>query len=117
MDLNSAISKHTEWKVKLRSAISKQEALDATSIAKDNCCELGKWLYGEAKTKFGKLPSYSECVTKHAAFHVEAGKIATTINARNFTKAETMLGSGSAYNAASSAVGAAIMHLKKETGL
>ena len=117
MDLDSAISKHSEWKVKLRSAISKQEAMDAISIAKDNCCELGQWLHGEAKAKFGKLSSYSECVTKHAAFHVEAGKIASTINAKHFAKAETMLSPGSVYNTVSNTVATAIMRLKKEASL
>ena len=117
MDLDSAISKHSEWKVKLRSAISKQEAMDAISIAKDNYCELGQWLHGEAKAKFGKLSSYSECVTKHAEFHVEAGKIASAINTKSFVKAETMLSPGSAYNTASNSVGTAIMRLKKEAGI
>ena len=45
MDLNQAIEKHAEWKVKFRSAIVKKESMDAGTISKDNCCELGKWLH------------------------------------------------------------------------
>ncbi len=103
--------------MKLRSAISKQESLDLATISKDNCCELGKWLHGDAKAKFGKLASYSECVSKHAAFHVEAGKVAAAIRAKKFTEAEAMLDANTGYNTASSAVGVAVIHLKKEARL
>ena len=117
MDLNTAIQKHAEWKTKFRSAIAKQEQMDAATISKDNCCELGKWLHAEAKTQFGKLASHGECVQKHAAFHVEAGKIATVINAKKYAEAEAMLNNGTNYAQASSQVGVAIMHLKKEANL
>ncbi|HXG49160.1 MAG TPA: CZB domain-containing protein, partial [Methylomirabilota bacterium] len=84
MDLNQAIEKHAEWKLKFRAAISKQETMDAATIAQDNCCELGKWLHGEAKSRFGALKSYAECVSKHAEFHTEASKAAQAINARKY---------------------------------
>ncbi|HOY21608.1 MAG TPA: CZB domain-containing protein [Cellvibrio sp.] len=117
MDLDSAIQKHSEWKMKFRTAISKKESLDAATIAKDNCCELGKWLHGEAKLKFSKLASHNECMTKHAAFHQEAGKVAALINAAKYSEAEAAIGSGTAYATVSSAVGVAIIKLKKEAGL
>ena len=117
MDLNQAIQKHAEWKLKFRSAISKNETMDITTISKDNCCELGKWLHGEAKPKFGGLQSYVSCVAKHAAFHVEAGKVAQAINAKKFLEADAMLNAGTVYTLASSAVGVAIIQFKKEAGL
>ena len=117
MDLGHAIESHINWRMKFRKAISNHESMDIATISKDNCCELGQWLHGEAKAKFGKLSSYSECVTKHAEFHVEAGKIASAINTKSFVKAETMLSPGSAYNTASNSVGTAIMRLKKEAGI
>ncbi len=117
MDLNHAIDRHAEWKIKFRRAISGHEMMDAATISKDNACELGKWLHGEAKAKFGKHDSLDDCITKHAAFHVEAGRVAQLINQKKFTEAEAMLNSGTSYAAASSAVGLAIMRLKKEAGL
>lgn len=117
MDLNQAIEKHAEWKLKFRSAISKKENMDAGSISRDNCCELGKWLHSEGKIKFGSLKSHSACVSKHATFHVEAGKIAQAINARKFSEAEAMLNAGTPYASASSAVGVAVLQLKKEAQL
>jgi methyl-accepting chemotaxis protein len=117
MDLENAIKKHAEWKVKFRSAIATPEHMDAATISKDDCCELGKWLHGEAKTRFGKLASHGECVRKHAAFHIEAGKVAAAINAKKFGEAEAMINISSVYTAASNAVGVAIVHLKKEAGM
>lgn len=49
MDLTQAVAKHAEWKTKFHGAIIKKEQMDAPTIGKDNCCELGKWLHGEAK--------------------------------------------------------------------
>ena len=51
MDLDQAIAKHAEWKLKFRSAISKQETMDVTTIAKDNCCDLGAYS-GERDRRF-----------------------------------------------------------------
>ncbi len=116
MDLLQAIQKHGEWKLKFRTAIANKETMDVATITRDNCCELGKWLHGEGKIKFGKLPSLAACVTKHAAFHTEAGKVATAINAKKYDAATGMLAAGS-YVDASSAVGAAIMKLKMEAKL
>ncbi|MFA5171760.1 MAG: CZB domain-containing protein [Sulfuriferula sp.] len=117
MDLTSAVGKHAEWKTKFRSAITKKEQMDSVAIAKDNCCELGKWLHGEAKAQFGRLSSYTECLQKHASFHTEAGKVAAAINSKKYSEAEAMLDGGTSYAKISSAVGVAIMHLKKEAGL
>jgi methyl-accepting chemotaxis protein len=117
MDLNQAIEKHVEWKLKFRGAIANQETMDAETILKDNCCELGRWLHGEARTQFVNLASYLECVGKHAAFHVEAGKIAGIINSRRFSDAETMLAADSPYARASTAACSAIIRLKKEAAL
>jgi len=56
-------------------------------------------------------------VQAHAGFHAEAAKVATAINAKQFTAAESMLDSASFYTKASSAVGVAIMQLKKAAAL
>ncbi|MDC8773504.1 hypothetical protein [Roseateles albus] len=79
--------------------------------------EAQTWLHGEAKGKYGSMKSYAICVEKHAAFHVEAGKVAAAINAKNYAGAEAMLAGGTPYTAASSAVGGAILGLKKESNL
>jgi methyl-accepting chemotaxis protein len=117
MDLNQAIDRHAQWKVKFRVAISGRETMDAETITKDNCCELGKWLHGDAKSKYGHLPSHSECIARHAAFHIEAGKVAKAINAKKFAEAEAMIDMNTPYADASRDVAGAILKLKKESGL
>ena len=117
MDLDSAIGKHTDWKLKFRFAIANEEQMDVATIAKDDCCELGQWLHGEAKTKFSQLASYSECVKQHAIFHLEAGKVADFINNKKYIEAEKMLDAGVAYAEASSAVAISIMRLRKDAAL
>lgn len=117
MDLSQAGQAHAEWKVKLRAAIAKHETLDVSTITADNCCALGKWLHGEAKSKYGALGTYKDCVTKHAIFHKAAGAVASEVNAKRFKEAEAMLGAGTPFMTASSAVGSAILGLKKEAGL
>jgi methyl-accepting chemotaxis protein len=115
MNLDDALNAHAKWKVKFRSAIEQQDkTLDATSIAKDDTCDFGKWLHGPGKTEVGRLPDYATCVKEHAAFHTEAGKVARAINAGKFNEAATMLNAGTSYDNASKSVGVAIMRLRRE---
>lgn len=91
--------------------------MDVATISADNCCALGKWLHGESKIKYGRLKSHSDCVARHAMFHMEAGKVARTINEMKFTEAEAMLAANTPFNTASSNVIVAISALKKEGGM
>ena len=116
MDLDLAGQAHAQWKVKLRTAITKQETLNVATVGADNCCPLGQWLHGEAKSRYNALPAYRDCVGKHAAFHREAGSVARAINDRDYDRAGKMLDAGTPYAAASSAVGSAILGLKKAVG-
>jgi hypothetical protein len=117
MDLDNAGQLHNEWKIKLRMAITNKEQLDAATISNDKACPLGQWLQGEAKTKYGGLAAYSQCVEKHGDFHKEAGKVAQAINSQKFTEAKNMLGANTPYALATMAVTVAIGQLKKEAGL
>jgi methyl-accepting chemotaxis protein len=117
MNLDNAIAAHAEWKLKFRNAIQKKEQLDAASISLDNKCPLGQWLHGEAKGKYSGLASYGACIAKHAEFHKCAGNVAKSINSGKYAEAEAMLNGGTPYSAASSAVGAAIISLRKEAAI
>ena len=90
--------------------------MDAASISKDNNCELGKWLHGEAQTLYGHCKAHAKCIKDHAAFHVEAGKVAVAINARRKEEAERMLRADSAYAEASKRVAVALIELQNEIG-
>ncbi len=114
MDLDGAIQKHAQWKFKFRNALYNNEHMDATAISKDNNCEIGKWLHGEAKALYGKQACYEKCVADHAAFHVEAGKIAAVINAKKADEAERMMAAGAPFSESSRKVGVSIIELKNE---
>lgn len=114
MDFDSAIKKHAEWRMKFRTAMKMKEKLDAATIGKDNCCELGKWLYGAGKIEFGRLPSYKNCIEAHTVFHHEAGKVAMMINDGKFAEAEQLLAAGSGYSRASTNVSSNLIRLKNE---
>jgi len=116
MDLNEAIQKHAQWKFRFHKAILNNETMDANTISKDNQCELGKWLHGEAKALYGQRKPYAQCVTGHAAFHIEAGKVAVSINARRKDEAERMLANGTSFSEASKAVAVALIELQNEIG-
>jgi methyl-accepting chemotaxis protein len=117
MNLDNAVVKHGEWKLKLRHAITNKETLDAAVISKDNQCELGKWLHGEGKTQCHHLPSYAKVVAAHAAFHKEVGKVANAVNAKKFDEASALMASGSAYAQASTQVGGLIFELKNQMAI
>jgi len=117
MDLNEAIRAHSEWKMKLRSAISERATLDPVSLAQSDHCALGKWLHGESRAKYGHLGSHKNCVQLHTEFHKQASKIAATINSGRYSEAEQMLGSGTPYTDTSHKIVMAIGTLKREAGL
>ncbi len=117
MDFDRALQAHSDWRLKFRLEIAQQGSMDASAISADDLCPLGKWLQGEGKTKYGTLKAHGKCVSAHAAFHQEAGKIAARINLKRFAEAEAMLDADTAYSSASVAVAVAILRLKKESGL
>ncbi len=117
MDLEQAIEKHAEWKLKLRLALTRREHLDVESVAHDDRCDLGRWLYGDGQKHFGTLLSFGDCLRKHADFHLEAARVARAINDGRYDEAEAMLNGTGPYASASSSVGVAIMRLRKEAKL
>lgn len=114
MDFDKAMAAHADWKVKLRVALDSREPLDAALICSDKNCELGRWLHGAGRTQCSHAPSFGACVTAHATFHQEAGAVASTINRRDFSRADQMLGAGSAFAEASTTVAVILRRLKRE---
>jgi len=113
MNFEKAVQIHANWRHKFCVAIESKEMLDIERISADDCCTLGKWLYGEAKAKYSQHDAYKVIVRKHASFHKEAGKIAQLVNSKEFSKAESMLSGGSDYSISSSLVEGAIISFSK----
>ena len=116
MDIQEAINKHGQWRVHLRTALIAKQTLDDATISRHNQCELGKWLYSEAKAKYGTLASYKQAVEAHTTFHKHAAEVARVINRHDEKAAMDMLATGSPYSAASTAVGVALLALQRDIG-
>ena len=114
VSLNDAVNAHTDWKIELRSAITDGAKLDLRTIERDDCCELGRWLLGAAKQRYGAFPAYREGLSAHSGFHRCAAAVATAINVGEYDKAERMLGTGTAYALASRRLVLAFEALRRE---
>jgi hypothetical protein len=114
VDFNEAIQKHAQWKFKFHQALLTNEAMDTQAISKDNNCELGKWLHGEAKALYKHCKAHTKCVADHAAFHREAGKVAAAVSAGRKGDAEKLLAAGSAFSEASKVVAVTLIELQNE---
>lgn len=113
IDLDNAIKAHAQWRTKLRDAALHHEQLDAETIGRDDCCDLGRWLHGRGQGSYGGLPAFQALVDRHREFHEVAGSIAKTINRGNYAEAEQALAGNTPFSRASSEVGSAIVRLRK----
>jgi hypothetical protein len=114
INLDNAIKAHADWRSKLRQAAQRSEQLDAATIGRDDCCELGKWLHGLGQSQCGSKPSFTGLISAHKDFHKEAGKVAQTVNQGDGDGAEKMLGSDTGFSKASSNVTRLIVQLRSE---
>lgn len=117
MNLVEALLKDQELKEKFLAAIAAKAQLDEKIIGKSDRCMLGNWLHGEAERKFPFIKSFKPCVEAHAAFHVQAAKVARQINIGEYAAAEAMLNDNTPYAKALSAFVLAAVALKKEARL
>ncbi|TQN07099.1 methyl-accepting chemotaxis protein [Acidovorax temperans] len=114
INLDNAIQAHANWRAKLRTAVAQKETLDADTVSRDDCCELGKWLHGAGSSQYGGKPSFVQLLESHRQFHQEAGKVARLINQGAYSEAEMQLESNTGFSNASQKVGAAVIQLAKE---
>jgi hypothetical protein len=114
MDLDSAIQNLKIWDILFRNAIHEKGALDETPIELDDCCQFGRWLYGEGRAQYGKLSSFDRCLLDHAKFHSEAGTVLEAMDAGKVEEVKKMLSHESTYAKALNKVVSAILDLKKE---
>lgn len=112
MDLEKAKLFHAEWKFNFREAIVLRASIDAASIQKDNCCDLGKWLLGAGRLRHAGKPEFEALIFNHKKFHEEAGFVAAAINAKQFGFAVKMIALGTSFAKASDEVEACIDRLK-----
>jgi methyl-accepting chemotaxis protein len=113
LDFDKVIGAHAQWKTKFRAAISHQEQLKAETIARDDACELGKWIYSEGKAVLGQSKEFATLVSEHQHFHHAAGDVAQIINQRHYDAATDMIGPRSVFAQASNKVIATLGRMKR----
>ncbi|HRK40200.1 MAG TPA: methyl-accepting chemotaxis protein [Burkholderiaceae bacterium] len=112
VDFDKVIAAHQQWRVTLRNAALKNKKLEADTIRRDDCCALGKWVYGPGGKRWGTVPVFKDLVKHHKAFHAEAGKVADAINQGNPQRAEQMMESGTPFVEAGHSVTQSIRTLR-----
>ncbi len=113
--LTHALAAHAQWKARLKSAIqSGRSEFTADSVARDDRCDFGKWLYTGISPATKLSPHYARCRELHAQFHAAAAEVLALAVAGRTAEAETKLGVGSPFAAASAAVTREIMDWQKE---
>ena len=117
MNLNEALEAHADWRYRFHDAIVNRRPVDVATIARDDLCVLGRWLHGEAKSRYSTLKSYAACHAEHAHFHREAAKVADASNAGRYQEAVAMLSAPSNYAAAWITASFAIKAFMTEAGL
>ena len=92
MNWMEIISAHVMWKQRLISLLTgkSEERLDPTTIALDNRCALGKWIYGDGQI-MAELPAYEEVRLMHAQFHRLAAEVVKLHQMGNSSAAEVLL--------------------------
>ncbi len=75
--IDKAVSAHAQWKNRLRiAAETRQSDITPDHACKDNLCQFGKWLYGDALgiSRAEKGADYEVIRRMHAEFHVQAAE-------------------------------------------
>ncbi len=110
--ITKAIAAHGQWKQRLRDAAAtgKSEWRPET-VKTDNACDLGKWIYGEAKAQVPNAAALEEVRKLHAEFHQHAAQVLSLAILGKRAEAEAAMAMGSPYSKVSTALVSALKKL------
>ena len=85
IDIDTAIAAHENWKQRLLDYVNGQsdEVLHPEAVCMDDCCDLGKWLYGAGSKRLGQYPAFSVLIARHKYFHVQASSVVALVQAQH----------------------------------
>ncbi len=84
---------HAEWIIHLREYVYGSGSLDVRVTMRDDQCDLGRWIYGEA-ARYRHLPEYEAARQAHAVFHAEAAQVVQMMKAGRRHEAALATGHG-----------------------
>ena len=97
LDVDAIIDGHRQWKAKLRNAIEDHAQVDTATLSRDDCCPLGKWVYGDGGHRFGSSPRFSQLIERHKNFHRVAGQVGEMVNQKQYVRAEEAMAPGTPF--------------------
>lgn len=113
MNFDDAVSAHTRWMVRLRACIDGSgETFDATVVARDDACDLGRWILGEGG-RFKALPEHQALRTAHAKFHECAAEVVNRNSKGQKAEAEKLMANGGEFSRHSTQTVSAIMAMQR----
>ena len=110
--LDQAIEVHRQWREKLKASVAAGETLDAATLRRNDCCDLGKWLHTQGRNLYGSKPEFVKLMARHNDFHLVASMVANSINDGEYTDMQKVLNGNSQFAQASIDVETAVMKLK-----
>lgn len=78
------------WLKKMLVDIQNPAKLNPQDIARDDLCEVGKWIYGEA-VQYKELPEYMELKNIHMELHKSTSKAVVLAQAGKLSEAQKYL--------------------------
>lgn len=73
MDFDAAINAHQEWKLRLTDYLAAPDgSLAVADVARDDLCELGRWLHGHPSIDAATLRALTD---RHAVFHLAVAEV------------------------------------------
>jgi methyl-accepting chemotaxis protein len=111
--LEAAYSLHQQWKENLRRAVQTKESIDTSTIGRDDCCDLGKWLYADGQHLYWGRPEFQSLLLHHKEFHLLAGAVAEVINNQQYELAAAYLSQDTQLAQSSEEVATAIRRLEE----
>jgi DNA-binding transcriptional ArsR family regulator len=113
--LSLAVAAHAAWKTRLRHAVELgRSEIDPATAAREDRCELGQWLVDGIPDTDRRSPHYATVRAIHADLHREVGRIMALALDGESADARSLLVPGSAFNAISADLVAALLAWQSE---
>lgn len=71
LDIDAAVAAHQQWKQHLLAHLAghPEAGLDVEQICRDDRCDLGRWIHGQARARLGTFPGFTALLSHHRMFH------------------------------------------------
>jgi aerotaxis receptor len=110
LEAEAALQQHQQYLVDLRNAAMRKLKLDANTLRRPDCCDLGQWI-AQGGQGWGHAPVFRELVRQHQTLHHEIGRAADAVNEGRYAEVESLLAPGKGMQQASRAMMGALKGL------